>query len=45
MGTVVVRNSVAKRVIGHTHASNQFFVYVWFGGNQCELSGIWINSR
>ena len=44
MGTVEVRNSVAKSDC-HTHASNQFFVYVWFGGNQCELSGIWINSR
>ena len=37
MGTVVVRNSVAKRSDCHTHASNQFFVYVWFGGNE------WVN--
>ena len=44
MGTVVVRNSVAKRVIV-TPMPAISFVYVWFGGNQCELSGIWINSR
>lgn len=45
MGTVVVRNSVAKRVIVTLMPAISFFVYVWFGGNQCELSGIWINSR
>ncbi len=43
MGTVVVRNSVAKRVIVTLMPAISFLCM--FGGNQCELSGIWINSR